>query len=469
MAVATVSEEGVVRGVSAGKATVTASTADGNKTATCEITVNSAVAVQGIKVEPATLSMLEGETYTGELKVTVSPENAYNKTYTWKSSNANVAEYTGKVIEAKAAGETTITFTTEDGAKTATLKVTVTERESSGNGTVTIVEKSGKYEDEILTLIGIEHSVLSKNSVNLVFLDSYGNKKIKINLYASLSNGHLAAGNYMCVNPASSENNTFSSEYLGQYGYCNRGSVSVAIAGNDYTITMNNIETTNSYTFNGSYAGELTYTNQYVDVASVSMDKSTLAMTIGDYYRDLIATVLPDNAFNKNVTWSSNNPDVVSVSESGELSAKRVGTATITVTTEDGAKTATCAVTVNSIPSTGNGIFSNNKGQSINIKRATQWVNEKDPKNIELTFFKEDSPYSGVQLTLTRGNNDTGALKAGTYTTIYSLNADELGVKYSYSPAGTVTVTASGEQYTVTLDITIEDDVKITGTYSGKI
>lgn len=370
-------------------------------------------------------------------------------------------------MRAKAAGKATITFTTEEGAKTATLTVTVTERESSGNGTVTIVDKNAKYDDEILTLIGIEHTVLSKNRVNLVFTDSDGNGKINLIFSNSLSNGRLAAGNYTCTNPASDVNNTLSSNCLGQYGFCNKGSVNVTIAGDNYTITMNNVETTNGYTFNGSYTGKLTYTNQYVDVASVSLNESILAMTIGNYYYGLTATVLPDDAFNKNVTWSSTNPDVVAVDERGVLNAKTTGTATITVTTEDGAKTATCIVTVNSIPSTGNGTFSNNNGKLINIKRATQLVNGKDPKEITLNFYKENSTGSSMSLTLTRDNGDTGALKAGTYKTIYTLEAGELDVKYSYQVTGTVT--ANGEQYSVNLDVTDEHDVKITGNYSGKI
>lgn len=469
-AVATVSENGLVHGVSAGTATITATTADGNKTAACVITVNPAVAVQSIQVDPTTLSMLKGENYTGPITVTVAPENAFNKSYTWVSSKPEVAEYDGKTIRAKAAGETTITFTTAEGAKTATLKITVSERESSGNGTVTIVDKGGKYEDKILTLIGIEHTVLSKNSVKLTLLDSDGDRRIEIDLCNPLSNGRLAAGSYTCVYPASSANNTFSSQYLGQYGYYNKGNITVAINGDNYTITLNNIETTNSYTFNGSYTGKLTYTNQYIDVASVSLNKSTLTLTFGEDYLNLRATVLPDNAFNKNVSWSSSDPDIIYVNhESGELKpGSKTGTATVTVTTEDGAKTATCVVTVNPIPSTGNGTFSNNNGQSVNIKRALQWVNEKDPKNIDLTFLKENSTSEAVRLTLTRGSSDTGALKAGTYKTIYYLTADELGIKYSYSITGTVTVTVNGDQYTVALDITSEG-VKITGNYSGGI
>lgn len=50
-----------------------------------------------------------------------------------------------------------------------------------------------------------------------------------------------------------------------------------------------------------------------------------------------------------------------------------------------------------------------------------------------------------------------------------SLMRDELGVKHSSKNTGSVTVSLSGENYTVTLDITTTDGTKITGTYTGKI
>ena len=79
-------------------------------------------------------------------------------------------------------------------------------------------------------------------------------------------------------------------------------------------------------------------------VTSVTLDKNTLELYTGDT-ASLIATVQPDNATNKNVTWSSDKPEVATV-ENGKVTAKAAGTATITVTTEDGEKTATCTVTV---------------------------------------------------------------------------------------------------------------------------
>ena len=64
----------------------------------------------------------------------------------------------------------------------------------------------------------------------------------------------------------------------------------------------------------------------------------------------LKATISPSNATNQNVTWSSGNTSVATVDASGNVKAIQAGTTTITVTTEDGNKTATCAVTVTAAP-----------------------------------------------------------------------------------------------------------------------
>lgn len=80
-------------------------------------------------------------------------------------------------------------------------------------------------------------------------------------------------------------------------------------------------------------------------VTGVSLDKTTLTLAVNDTGK-LTATVIPDNATNKNVTWKSSNTSVATVSADGTVTAKNAGTATITVTTVDGGKTATCTVTV---------------------------------------------------------------------------------------------------------------------------
>lgn len=80
-------------------------------------------------------------------------------------------------------------------------------------------------------------------------------------------------------------------------------------------------------------------------VTGVSLDKTTLTLAVNDTGK-LTSTVTPDNATNKNVTWKSSNTSVATVSADGTVTAKNAGTATITVTTADGGKTATCTVIV---------------------------------------------------------------------------------------------------------------------------
>lgn len=82
-----------------------------------------------------------------------------------------------------------------------------------------------------------------------------------------------------------------------------------------------------------------------VVVTGVSLDKDELDLTVGSK-ATLTATVAPANASNKNVTWESSNTSVATVDEYGVVTAQAEGTATITVTTENGVKTASCVVTV---------------------------------------------------------------------------------------------------------------------------
>ena len=83
---------------------------------------------------------------------------------------------------------------------------------------------------------------------------------------------------------------------------------------------------------------------QYYPVTSITLDKSELSLYTGNS-ETLTATIEPDNATNKNVTWSSDNADVAIVNN-GTVKAMGAGDATITVTTEDVGKTATCVVHV---------------------------------------------------------------------------------------------------------------------------
>lgn len=82
-----------------------------------------------------------------------------------------------------------------------------------------------------------------------------------------------------------------------------------------------------------------------VSVTGVTLNKTTLKLTKGAS-ETLTATIAPTNATNKKVTWTSSDAAVATVDASGKVTGVANGTATITVTTEDGGYTATCAVEV---------------------------------------------------------------------------------------------------------------------------
>ena len=90
-------------------------------------------------------------------------------------------------------------------------------------------------------------------------------------------------------------------------------------------------------------------------VTGVSVDPKEKLLSIGE---ELVikAVITPEDATNKKVTWASDNEAVAKVDESGKVTSISEGTAKITVTTEDGGKTATCTVTVKNYPK-GNAIL----------------------------------------------------------------------------------------------------------------
>ena len=109
------------------------------------------------------------------------------------------------------------------------------------------------------------------------------------------------------------------------------------------------VSTDATYTFKAT--GDRTLTAKFEKkVTGVTLNTETLELFTGGS-ATLTATVEPSDAANQNVTWQSDNANVATV-EGGTVTAVGAGETTITVTTEDGSKTATCIVTV-TVPVTG--------------------------------------------------------------------------------------------------------------------
>lgn len=105
------------------------------------------------------------------------------------------------------------------------------------------------------------------------------------------------------------------------------------------------VTATNDY---GSDSKQLSITideQTNVPVSDVTLDRTVIELFVGDS-ESLIATVEPNNATNKNVTWTSSDGAVATVDASGNVTAVAPGTTTINATSADGGKTATCTVTV---------------------------------------------------------------------------------------------------------------------------
>ena len=251
------------------------------------------VKVTAVTLNTTSLTLIEGE--TAEIVATISPSNADNKKIVWATSNSSIATVNdGKVIAIKA-GTATITATTDDGGKTATCRVEVKSKTIAVESVSLDKSTAELTEGDELTLI------------SLIKPDNATNKDITW----------------------SSDNEAVAT--------INEGKVTAVKAGTA-TITVKTEDGGKTATC------KVTVNPKVYPVTGVSLDKTTITLTEGDA-QTLVATVAPENATNKNVTWSSSDESVVTVSN-GEITAVKAGEATITVKTEDGSKTATCKVTV---------------------------------------------------------------------------------------------------------------------------
>ena len=138
-------------------------------------------------------------------------------------------------------------------------------------------------------------------------------------------------------------------------------------------VSMKVVNGSNSFTYSIPATSSATFVwsggTANVPVTGVSLNPTSATIS-ANASTQLTATVAPSNATNKSVSWSSSNTGVATVSSSGVVTGVAAGTATITVTTASGAKTATCAITVLSLTTSFPGyynIFSRNSGKGLDV------------------------------------------------------------------------------------------------------
>ena len=152
-----------------------------------------------------------------------------------------------------------------------------------------------------------------------------------------------------------------------------------------------------------------------VNVNSVSLSQSSLSLDIGNS-TTLTATIEPSNATNQNVTWSTNNSNV-SLSPNGlscQVTGSTSGSSIVTITTEDGNKTATCNITINAIETSdtyGNIILSKTSETITEGSRTSFTVKlDQAPTNtqvVNLSVDNSDVTLSNSSLSFTSSNYST--------------------------------------------------------------
>lgn len=309
---------------------------------------SSTVSVSNVSLNTGSLTLEKGSSST--LTATVSPSNATNKNVNWSTSNSSVATVSGGKVTAVGAGTATITCTAADGSgKKATCTVKVTEK-SSGTSENTWVYK-------IVASWGVNMRSNAGTSYGIVTT--------------------LHVGDTMTVTKKASANG-----YTWGYGKSSTGYTGWIVVDNDWS--------------------QLISSSSTVPVTGLSLTLDEVSIREGETVV-LTALIQPSNATNKNVTWSSSNSSVASVS-GGTVKGLKGGTATITCKTADGNKTATCVVTVRT---NATGISLSPTSVKLNRGESTYLIATVSPSNASnktVHWYTTDNTVARIE--------DDGCLKA---------------------------------------------------------
>ncbi|MBP3574425.1 MAG: leucine-rich repeat protein [Prevotella sp.] len=263
--------------------------------------------IDNITLDKTVAEMTEGETLT--LTATVTPEDATDKTVTWTSSDETVATVKDGVVTALKAGKTTITA--KAGEVSATCEITVNAKVIPATSIALDKTTAEMIEGETLTLTA---TVTPEDATDKTVVWTSSDETV-----AKVKDG-----------------------------------VVTALKAGKVTITAKTGEV--------SATCEITVNAKVIPATGITLDKTTAEMIEGETLT-LTATVTPEDATDKTVTWTSSDETVAKV-VNGVVSALKTGKTTITA--KSGEVSATCEITV--IPATGiNGVVCNDGYAAGNV------------------------------------------------------------------------------------------------------
>ena len=289
--IATVDSSGVVLGLKVGIVTITAKTKTGGFKDTCQVTVRDVVATS-VTLNKNSTSMVVGSQTL--LKATVKPSAAVDKTVIWSSSDTSIATVSksGKVTAKK-----------------------------DGVVIITATLKNGKASD---------YCTVTVNKVPVEYVDVY-----------EFTNSMKPGATYLFKAKAYPDDASFTKI---TWESSNTKVATVASDGTVEAISAGSCKIT-AKADGKSKSINLIVTSS-IPVKSITLNASTVTLRSGSSFA-IKATVKPDDATNKKVTYSSSNSSVAKVTSAGLVKAIKTGKCYITVTSVDNPKvTATLSVTV---------------------------------------------------------------------------------------------------------------------------
>ena len=259
--------------------------------------------VTGVTLDKTTLELFTGG--TGTLTATVEPDDATNKNVTWQSDSADVATVQNGTVTAVGAGETTIRVTTEDGGKTATCKVTVTQSTYSISADTTALN------------FGSVYTGYAQPAAKTVTITNTGNRPQPLTLTAST--GSFEVGTLTKTQLAAGEKATFTVQpkaglAVGTY------SENITVSGTGgATVTITASFTVKQYSSGGSSSSTPSVSDQAIDKIEAAKDGSTVSIKLpvgrttleGEVFETLAGQdITLEISLSNGVTWTVNGQDI---------------------------------------------------------------------------------------------------------------------------------------------------------------
>jgi uncharacterized protein YjdB len=447
--IATVDGTGKINGLKAGTVTITATSNAISTVKSSLIVIVNNVLISSINVTPTALNLIIGQ--VTQLTASIAPSNATLKTFKWSTSdNSKVTIDASGTITAIALGTVTITATADDagtvkGTCIVTVKPVMPVSIAAADISLLTSETAGKTITYSFTPDSTTNKAVSFSSLNtsVATVDANGlvkpvgvgsttititsiadgtvKKVINVTVTATIYNIVSVTVNPVSVtlspnktqtvtttlNPVNASVNTISwTSDNGSVATVDGNGVITAVA-----LGIANITVTVT-TPAASKSATVAVTVQAILVSSITLDQTSLLLTTASAPTTLKATVLPVDATNSSVQWTSNNTDVVTISQAGVVSVVGLGTATIICSAKDAsAKSASCLVTVTNVQPT-----------SVTTSASSLALNIGETLTVSASVLPSNAP-QGIVWSIANNtiasintNGTIVALKAGTTT-----------------------------------------------------